>query len=141
MLANPRGTAPGLWLEDPRGRVAVLLPGVPREMEALVRDHVLPRLVQRSVTPRRVVRSRTVRTTGVAESALAERVGPIEESIAPLMSSSPAMLSDTGIEGKRNGTAGEVSSSTILSVQRGEAALPAWRQWVGSSCRVVRASQ
>src|SRR3989441_8719231 len=31
-----------------------------------------------------VVRSRTVRTTGIAESALAERVGAIEDDIAPL---------------------------------------------------------
>src|ERR1041385_6308646 len=31
VLPNPRGTAPGLWVEDTRGRVVVLLPGVPRE--------------------------------------------------------------------------------------------------------------
>ncbi len=84
VLPNPAGTAPGLWLEDSGGRVAVLLPGVPREMRGLVLDEVLPRLEQRSATSRRVVRSRTVRTTGVPESALAERVGPIEDSLAPL---------------------------------------------------------
>ena len=84
VLPNPAGTAPGLWLEDSGGRVAVLLPGVPREMRGLVLDEVLPRLEQRSATSRRVVRSRTVRTTGVPESALAERVDPIEDSLAPL---------------------------------------------------------
>jgi nicotinamide-nucleotide amidase len=84
VLRNPRGTAPGLWLEDPLGRVAVLLPGVPREMRGLVVDEVLPRLIQRRSAGVRVVRSRTVRTTGVPESALAERVGAIEETIAPL---------------------------------------------------------
>ncbi len=31
VLPNPRGTAPGLWVED-RGRVVVMLPGVPSEM-------------------------------------------------------------------------------------------------------------
>src|SRR5207237_863084 len=36
VLPNPRGTAPGLWVEDARGRVAVLLPGVPREMRGLL---------------------------------------------------------------------------------------------------------
>ncbi|MGH7606580.1 MAG: competence/damage-inducible protein A, partial [Gemmatimonadales bacterium] len=35
VLANPRGTAPGLWIED-GGRVAVLLPGVPAEMRGLL---------------------------------------------------------------------------------------------------------
>ncbi len=84
VLPNPRGTAPGLWLEDPRGRLAVLLPGVPREMRGLVVDEVLPRLSERSLAPRRVIRSRTVRTTGVPESALAERVAPIEATLAPL---------------------------------------------------------
>ena len=81
VLPNPRGTAPGLWVED-RGRVVVMLPGVPSEMRGLLAEEVLPRIAQRSAG--QVVRSRTVRTTGIAESALAERVGAIEEAIAPL---------------------------------------------------------
>jgi nicotinamide-nucleotide amidase len=84
VLPNPRGTAPGLWVEDTRGRVVVLLPGVPREMRGLLVEEVLPRIVERQGAARRVVRSRTVRTTGVSESALAERVGTIEPEIAPL---------------------------------------------------------
>jgi len=84
ILPNPRGTAPGLWVEDARGRVVVLLPGVPREMRGLLVEEVLPRIVARQGGERRVVLSRTVRTTGVSESALAERVGPIEPEIAPV---------------------------------------------------------
>jgi len=84
VLPNPRGTAPGLWVEDARGRVVVLLPGVPREMRGLLVEEVLPRLVARHAGEPPVVLSRTVRTTGIAESALAERVGPIELEIAPL---------------------------------------------------------
>ncbi len=81
VLPNPRGTAPGLWVED-RGRVVVMLPGVPSEMRGLLAEEVLPRLAARGTGL--VVRSRSVRTTGIAESALAERVGAIEEEIAPL---------------------------------------------------------
>jgi len=84
ILPNARGTAPGLWVEDARGRTVVLLPGVPREMQGLLVEEVLPRIVARQGGDRRVVLSRTVRTTGVSESALAERVGPIEPDIAPL---------------------------------------------------------
>jgi len=84
ILPNARGTAPGLWVEDARGRTVVLLPGVPREMQGLLVEQVLPRIVARQGGDRRVVLSRTVRTTGVSESALAERVGPIEPDIAPL---------------------------------------------------------
>ena len=83
ILPNPRGTAPGLWVEDGRGRTVVLLPGVPREMRGLLVDEVLPRIA-RSGGAGLVVRSRAVRTTGVPESALAERIGPIEPEIAPL---------------------------------------------------------
>jgi len=83
VLPNPRGTAPGLWIEDDRGRVAVLLPGVPSEMRGLLVEEVLPRVAQRVGNPR-VVLSRTLRTTGVPESALAERIGSVEDDIAPL---------------------------------------------------------
>ncbi|HTI05027.1 MAG TPA: competence/damage-inducible protein A [Gemmatimonadales bacterium] len=83
VLPNPRGTAPGLWIEhEGGGRVVIMLPGVPSEMRGLLAEEVLPRLVARGTGA--VVRSRTVRTTGIAESALAERVGAIEEDIAPL---------------------------------------------------------
>jgi len=81
VLPNPRGTAPGLWVEA-QGRVVVMLPGVPSEMRGLLAEEVLPRLAARGSGL--VVRSRSVRTTGIAESALAERVGAIEDEIAPL---------------------------------------------------------
>ncbi len=81
VLPNPRGTAPGLWVEE-HGRVVVMLPGVPSEMRGLLAEEVLPRITRRDLGS--VVRSRSVRTTGIAESALAERVGAIEEDIAPL---------------------------------------------------------
>jgi competence/damage-inducible protein CinA-like protein len=83
VLPNPRGTAPGLWVES-EGKVVVMLPGVPSEMRGLLAEEVLPRIAKLSGGERRVVRSRTVRTTGIAESALAERVGAIEDDIAPL---------------------------------------------------------
>ena len=81
VLPNPRGTAPGLWITAGRGEV-VMLPGVPSEMRGLVREEVVPRLAARSGG--RVVRSRVLRTTGIPESALAERLAPVEEGLAPL---------------------------------------------------------
>src|SRR5207244_10320094 len=81
ILPNPRGTAPGLWVEDSGGRVVVLLPGVPREMHGLLVEQVLPRIVARQGSARRVVVSRTVRTTGISESALAGRIGPVEHEV------------------------------------------------------------
>jgi nicotinamide-nucleotide amidase len=83
ILPNLRGTAPGLWLED-GPRVAVLIPGVPKEMRALMSEEVIPRLVRRAAAQaneqangRTVVRSRTLRTTGIGESALADKIGEV----------------------------------------------------------------
>jgi nicotinamide-nucleotide amidase len=87
VLPNPRGTAPGIWLEDDAGRLVIMLPGVPVEMRGLLVEQVLPRLVARALAKDGapvVVRSRTVRTTGVPESALAERIAAIEDGLGPL---------------------------------------------------------
>src|SRR5512146_290125 len=81
VLPNRWGTAPGIWLEGARGLV-VMLPGVPYEMRNLLRHEVIPRLAARARGT--VVRSRVVRTTGIPESALAERLGDVETAIAPL---------------------------------------------------------
>jgi nicotinamide-nucleotide amidase len=75
VLQNAHGTAPGVWLEDERGRWVATLPGVPREMRGLVADHLLPTLRARAGAAPTVVRSRTLRTTGIGESALAELLG------------------------------------------------------------------
>jgi len=76
VLDNRHGTAPGLWLEDERHRWCAMLPGVPREMRGMLADVIIPRLTERLGDDRRVVRSRTLRTTGIGESALAELLGP-----------------------------------------------------------------
>ncbi len=81
VLRNRWGTAPGLWIEGPRGLV-IMLPGIPAEMRNLMAHEVAPRLAARGNGG--VIRSRTVRTTGVAESSLAERLGEIEREVAPL---------------------------------------------------------
>lgn len=81
VLRNRWGTAPGLWLEGALG-LTVMLPGVPQEMRMLLEHEVLPRLAARAGAS--VIRSHTVRTTGIPESTLAERMGEIETEIAPL---------------------------------------------------------
>jgi|ERR1700757_5307100 nicotinamide-nucleotide amidase len=74
VLENPRGTAPGLWLED-KGRMVALLPGPPRELEPLFLEQVLPRL-QRRASPLRMYH-RELRATGLGESHVEERIRPV----------------------------------------------------------------
>jgi nicotinamide-nucleotide amidase len=82
-IPNPRGTAQGLVLDGALG-TAVLLPGVPHEMRAMLRDSVVPLLAQRldaSTAAARVVRSLTLRTTGITESGLADALAPVEQEL------------------------------------------------------------
>ena len=74
-LTNNHGSAPGIFLEDTRGRWVAMLPGVPREMRGMLADTLMPIVRERLGDVTRVVRSRTLRTTGVAESLVADRVG------------------------------------------------------------------
>jgi nicotinamide-nucleotide amidase len=76
ILSNRHGTAPGIWLEDERGRWVAMLPGVPREMRGMLVEELLPAIKARSKGEESVVLSRTLRTTGIAESAVAELLGP-----------------------------------------------------------------
>ncbi len=78
LIPQQPGTAPGLVC--PMGdKVIYAVPGVPMEMREMVAGTVLPDLKRRSgVTA--VIASRTLRTWGQAESALAERLaGRIKE--------------------------------------------------------------
>ena len=81
ILPNRRGSAPGLWFEGGPGLV-VMLPGVPHEFRGLTDEEVVPRLVARGGAGT-VTRSRTLRTTGVPESRLADVVGPLEDDLLP----------------------------------------------------------
>jgi nicotinamide-nucleotide amidase len=75
-LANHHGSAPGVFISDDRGWVA-MLPGVPREMRGMTDDTLIPFLASRFPSTS-VVRSRTLRTTGVAESLLGDKLGSLD---------------------------------------------------------------
>jgi nicotinamide-nucleotide amidase len=72
-LANPNGTAPGWWIEREDGGLLVALPGPPREMIPMWRDHALPRLLGRGAGTE--VASRTLRLAGIGESQVADLLG------------------------------------------------------------------
>lgn len=71
----PVGTAPGFALEVGDALV-VCLPGVPREMQQMVDDHVLGLLQERGGLQATV--TRVVRTAGIAESAVADRLADLD---------------------------------------------------------------
>jgi len=74
VLVNPRGTAPGLWIED-GPRIVILVPGPPAELEPMFIERVVPRLEVR-VTGARLA-TRDLRVTGMGESAVDQAIAPI----------------------------------------------------------------
>jgi nicotinamide-nucleotide amidase len=72
-IPNPIGTAPGLLCELPDGKVVYAVPGVPYEMKKMVSDYVIPDLLRRSGEAAAIV-SRSLKTWGTSESALAEMI-------------------------------------------------------------------
>lgn len=69
-----KGTAPGL-ICPVESKVIYAVPGVPHEMIDMVERAIIPDLVKRSGVAQ-VIKSRTLRTWGLSESALAELVAP-----------------------------------------------------------------
>ena len=87
VLTNRHGSAPGIWIEDGAGRFVATMPGVPREMRGLLAEEIVPRLrarlgaagIPEADLP--VVRSRTLRTTGISESAVADRLAEFRRAV------------------------------------------------------------
>lgn len=75
VLSNPYGTAPGLYIKK-GGKILVMLPGPAREMHPMFTDQVIPRLQQEGIFPE-IDCYLQLRTAGIGESALAEKVEPI----------------------------------------------------------------
>lgn len=76
VLPNANGTAPGLWLERDDGRWVAMLPGVPREMRAMFAESLRPLIAYRSGGTA-ATQSLMLRTTGIAESQLPDRLGDL----------------------------------------------------------------
>ena len=76
-LSNPAGTAPCFLCEDIRGRgIVISLPGVPRELEYMLRKKVMPLLVER-MGGAKVTKIRILRTCAVGESNVDRVIGDL----------------------------------------------------------------
>jgi nicotinamide-nucleotide amidase len=79
-IANPRGTAPGWWVERD-GRIIVAMPGPPAEMTRMWDEEVAPELLRRH--PGTVLIKRTLKTAGIGESNVDELLSPLLKSTNP----------------------------------------------------------
>jgi len=90
VVPNPNGTAPGLALEvrpnpfrpDGQATWLIMLPGPPRELRPMFRDSVVP-LLRSVLPPPGSFVCRTLRTTGIGESMVQEKIaGPLQRWVA-----------------------------------------------------------
>lgn len=72
-IMNPVGTAPGFIVEAGKSTI-IALPGVPREMEHLMQTAVIPYLKQRLGAEQAIIKARNLRTVGLGESWIDERI-------------------------------------------------------------------
>lgn len=82
-LKNPVGTAPAFIVEQ-GGKCIISLPGVPREMEYLLENEVIPYLRQRYQL-RGLIKARILHVAGLGESVIDEHVGDLEELANPMV--------------------------------------------------------
>jgi competence/damage-inducible protein CinA-like protein len=76
-IENPVGTAPAFIVETKSCSI-IALPGVPREMEHLMEDEVIPYLRQR-LDLNSVIKARVIHTSGVGESQIDDLIGDLEQ--------------------------------------------------------------
>ncbi len=95
VIPNELGTAPGYFFARDR-KYFIVMPGVPFEMKGMMTGFVLPYFAQHPTGL--VVRHRTLKTTGIAESFLADRIGNVAELLASAPGTTLAFLpSPTGV--------------------------------------------
>ena len=78
ILHNQFGTAAGMWFIN-QAQVFISLPGVPYEMEALVKKEVLPKIQEQFVLP--ALYHKTILTYGLGESVIAGRIADWENNL------------------------------------------------------------
>ncbi len=80
-IRNPRGTAPGFWIEQ-KGQIFISVPGVPYEMKGMMQEFIMPKLSEIMGKKENVLLIKNLLTTGIPESTLFDRLGNIEELLA-----------------------------------------------------------
>ncbi len=74
VIQNHYGTAPGYLFEN-NGKYFIVMPGVPGEMKGMMDEFVIPYFAKKGTGTS--ILHRTLKTTGIAESLLAEHIGDV----------------------------------------------------------------
>jgi len=95
VIENPRGSAPGQWLDTvfgPHRKLGMLLPGPPSEIKPMFDEACIPRL--REIVPERFIAMRTLKAAMIGESHCDARIAPIYARYADVETTILAHLGD-----------------------------------------------
>jgi len=116
VFANRNGTAPGCAVEKD-GKILIMLPGPPRELKPMFEHEVKPFLANRTGG---IILSRQVRTFGIGESDMAQRVAQLLDganpTVAPYAKDGEALLRVTA-KAETYEQASEMCESTIEKIR------------------------
>jgi nicotinamide-nucleotide amidase len=116
-IPNPRGTAPGWWVEktqpDRGDRYIIAMPGVPQEMYRMWEKEVSPRLLE--IAGGNVLVTRVLKTVGMGESHIDEQLAPLSSG-----STNPSI----GIYAKQDGVHVRVAAKAETPEQARELIAP-----------------
>jgi len=118
VIPNPRGTAPGWWVERDR-KLVIAMPGPPSEMQRMWEKEVSQRLRERIPE---IILSRTIKTYLLAEAAVGELVSPYLSSTNPTLA---VYAKSDGIQLRLTAKAGNKARAEqmITQVEQGVRAL------------------
>ncbi|WP_446745723.1 competence/damage-inducible protein A [Silvibacterium acidisoli] len=95
VLENPRGTAPGQWLDTVYGKhrkLVLLLPGPPSELKPMFDEQCMP--LFKELLPNRFMAVRTLKVALIGESAADARIAPIYQQYSDVETTILAHLGD-----------------------------------------------
>lgn len=108
LLDNPLGTAPGMLFDTPQCQI-VSMPGVPYEMKIIFTEKIIPLLEGDN---RRVpYYQRVIKTAGIAESVVADRIQPIIDRMPPDLD--VAYLPSLGVVRVRLSSTGSLAEANV----------------------------
>lgn len=108
ILPNPNGTAAGQWIDLP-GRVVMLLPGPPRELEPMFAGHCTTLLAE--MLPKRALFTRVFRVAGMPESELDQLIAPVYKEYSNPATTVLAKAGDIQVHLRASGATAEEARS------------------------------
>ncbi|HEX8550730.1 MAG TPA: competence/damage-inducible protein A [Abditibacteriaceae bacterium] len=112
-LENTCGTAPGVFATASGGQMIFAVPGVPKEMKAMLELSIIPELTRRMDGAPSVIVSRVLRTVGIGESSLEDPIADILLG-ATNPTAAPLIFGNTEVHVRLTAKAGNVDEANTM---------------------------